>query len=178
VFSLLGQASSSDYKLAGRIAAGRTELAKGNVAAAVEQFDAVIAAPAEGPAEKARQQQARLGKATALVGQNQHDEAAKVLEEVIAQTPVNDTRTLAEAYVRKGDTLLAGGKLKEAVLAYLHVDVLFPAEQALHAEALYHLAELGSALGEAQLTADAAAQLESKYANTEWAKRLSAPAGP
>ena len=177
VFSLLGEASSGDYKLAGRIAAGRIELARGNVRVALEQFDAVISSPAEGPAEQARQQQARLGKATALVGQNQHAEAASVLDEVIQQTPVNDTRTLAEAYVRKGDTLLAAGKLKEAVLAYLHVDVLFPAEQALHAEALYHLAELGSALGDAQLTADASAQLESRYANTEWARKLSAPSG-
>lgn len=177
VFSLLGEASSEDYKLASQVASGRIELVRGNIPAAVQKFDGVIQAPADTPAEKSRQQQARLGKATALQRQNQNAEAAKVLDEVIEQTPPDDTGTLAEAYVRKGDTLLAAGKLKEAVLAYLHVDVLFPGEQSLHAEALYHLAELGSALGDPQLTADASGQLESKYANTEWAKKLAAPAG-
>ncbi len=62
----------------------------------------------------------------------------KLLDEVIEKSAADDTRIQAEAWVRKGDALRSKNSDLEALLAYLHVEVLFSAEKAQHAEALFN----------------------------------------
>ncbi len=141
-FKELEQAPWEDYKMASEIAQGRLLLRKNDVPAAQTLFQKVAGQPAKTTAEKARQYEARLGMATCLQRQNQFQKAAGELDQIIKQAPVSDTKTMGEAYLRKGDNLLAAGQKKEALLAYLNVDILFSGEKDLHAEALYHLATL------------------------------------
>jgi tetratricopeptide (TPR) repeat protein len=172
-FKELEQAPWDDYKMASRIAQGRLLLRKDDVAAAQSQFKSVADQPAKTDAEKARQYEARLGVATCLQRQNKFQEAAKELDEIIKQAPASDSKTMGEAYLRKGDNLLAAGQKKDALLAYLHVDVLFSGEKDLHAEALYHLATLWNEVAQPGRAADARAKLSGDYPNSEWAKKLS-----
>jgi len=171
-FDQLAKAPWNDYKMAAQTANARILLLGGNVDGALSAFDAVIAAKATKPAEITRQQEAMLGKVKCLQLQKKHDEAVIVVEQIIEKVAAEDSAVQAEAYVLQGDSLQAQGKTKEAVLAYLHVDVLFTGEKALHPEALYHLAKLWGTVGEADRAADARDTLQSEYPNSAWAKKL------
>jgi hypothetical protein len=113
-----------------------------------------------------------LGVATCHQRQNQFQEAAKELDLIIKEAPATDSKTMGEAYLRKGDNLLAAGQKKDALLAYLHVDVLFSGEKDLHAEALYHLSTLWNEVAQPGRAADARAKLTADYPNSDWAKKL------
>ena len=110
--------------------------------------------------------------ATCLQRQNKNQEAADELDKIIKEAPATDTKTMGEAYLRKGDNLLAAGQKKDALLAYLHVDILFSAEKDLHAEALYHLSTLWSEVNQPSRAGEARTKLGTDYPNSEWNKRL------
>lgn len=172
-FEKLAQASSSDYKLAAKIAQGRIQLAQNQADQATRSFDEAIAAAGNSAADQARKYEAMLGKARAQAAQGQHAEALTALEEVTSKAPADATALQAEAYVLEGHSLQALNRNKEAVLAYLHVDILFPRESAYHAEALYHMSRLWKLVQSPERGLEAEAKLTSAYPNSDWAKKLS-----
>ena len=80
---------------------------------------------------------------------------------------------MAEAYLRQGDCYQEQQKIRDAVIAYLHVDVLFPTEKELHAEALYRLARLWAPAGRPDRAREASAKLNEIYPDSEWTRKLS-----
>jgi tetratricopeptide (TPR) repeat protein len=171
-FELLEKAPWNETRIVAKTALGRILLAEGKTEEALAAFDAVASAPAEGDAEKVRQLEALVGKSRCLIVMNKHIDALKVLDDVITKAPEDDARVQAEAYLRQGDCLLAQGRDKEALLAYLHVDVLFESEQAVHAETLFRLTSLWAKSGRPDRAAEARGRLESDYPNTEWAAKV------
>ena len=184
-FNSLTTAPWSDTKMAGQIGLARVLLAGKNVAGAKTGFDAVVALPATTPAETARHLQAMLGQARCMQMQMQHPEALVVLEQVVEKADAEETRTLAEAYLLQGDSLLAlakddkDDKKKDAVLAYLHVDVIpsLAAESDLHAEALFRLAKLWGPIGQPARGEEASGKLQQLYPKSEWIKQLAGGTG-
>ena len=124
-------------------------------------------------AEGAVKLDAQIGRAAALVRLNRNAEALEAVDAVLAAEGAGDD-TMARAYVRRGDALQATGETKPAILAYLHVDVLYPGAAAAHAESLFHLARLWAAAGLPGRAAEAAAKLRADYPNSDWTARLSA----
>jgi len=176
-FNALTQSPWPDTQMAGKIGLARVLLAGNNVPGAKAGFDEVAALEVKTPAEIARKLQAMLGQARCLQLGSQHAEAITLLDQVIERADAEETRTLGEAYLRQGDSLVALGQSpKDAVLAYLHVDVIPAlAEQGdLHAEALYQLSKLWGTVGQAARGAEASAKLEQLYPKSEWTKKLSA----
>ncbi len=172
-FTQMEQAPWNDFKMAAKSGNARVLLKQGQFAPAQALFEEVVAMPGNAPAEVSRRHDALLGKATCLKEQQQQDEAVKVLEEVILNVSPEDTGLQAEAYLRQGDCLVLANKPKEALLAYLHVDVLFPKETGKHAEALYQLSKLWTVDGRPDRSEDAAARLLAEYPKSDWAKKLS-----
>jgi tetratricopeptide (TPR) repeat protein len=177
-FEGLAQAPWNDVKLAGQVALGRILMAEGNSDEAVKTFDAAISSAGNSAGEQARKYDAMLGKARALAVQSKHDEALKTLDEVTMKAPATETALQAEAYVLQGNSLQALNRNKEAVLAYLHVDLLFPRETGYHAEALYHLARLWKLVQSPERGLDAEAKLTASYPNSAWAKKLGGGGAP
>jgi hypothetical protein len=176
-YDLLNQAAFSDFKLAGQIANGRILMGEDKPAEAAQAFDQAIAAAGDSAADKARRYEAMLGKARALIAQSKHEDALKDLDEVTSKAPADDTVVQAEAYVLQGNALQALSRNKEAVLAYLHVDILFPRESGYHAESLYHMARLWKTVQSPERGLEAEAKLQKDYPNSDWTKKLSgAPA--
>jgi tetratricopeptide (TPR) repeat protein len=173
-FNSLTQAPWPDTKMLGKVGLARVLLASNNLAGAKTGFDEVAAMETKTPAETSRKLQAMLGQATCLLKQTQPAEALKIIDQVIEQATIEETRTLAEAYVRQGDCLAASGAgAKDAILSYLHVDVI-PAlaeERDYHAEALYHLSKLWGAVTQPSRAAEAAAKLQQLYPNSPWAQK-------
>ena len=174
-FKNAATAPYADIKLAAEVGQGNAALADGKSGEASGLFDGVIAAGGGSPAEQSQVLAAKLGKAKVSIANQNYDEAIATLDDVIRETGIDDTRTQAEAYLRQGDAYAAkGNAAKNAILAYLHVDVV-PAlarEGKLHAEALYRLKELWPTVAKPTRAAESAARLQQLYPNSEWAGKL------
>lgn len=174
-YQALAEAPWNDYKMAAKIGTARVDLKENNVAAAQSAFEEVIATAPTTDADKARRFEAMLGKAVCQVKQQQYAPAVKVLDEVIEKAPAGDTALLAEAYVRKGDSYREQGQSDDALLAYLHLDVIeaLSRHKEFHAEALYHLTKLWNDAGRSDRAGDATARLQALYPESNWTKQLS-----
>ena len=171
-FDVLTRSPWTDYQMAANSANAKLLLLQDDVSGALQAFQSVIVQDASAPAEKSRRFEAMLGKANCLTRQKKFPEALETLSEVVQQASPEDTRVQAESYVRQGDCLRAQGRVKEAILAYLHIPVLFSNENDLHAESLHHLVTLWDEVGKPERGADARQELQTRFPNTEWAKKL------
>ncbi|HET6425542.1 MAG TPA: tetratricopeptide repeat protein [Planctomycetaceae bacterium] len=172
-FDVLSQAPWSEAKLAAKIASGRILTGENKLDEAVQNFDDAIKTAGSSAGDTARKYEAMLGKARALIAQSKHAEALTTLDEVTLNASPEDTALQAEAYVLQGNALQSLNRAKEAVLAYLHVDILFPREAGYHAESLYHMTKLWKTVQLPERGLEAEAKLQSSYPNSEWTKKLS-----
>ena len=169
---ILKKAPWSDVILAAKIAEARVLMGEGKVDEAIAAFEAAAASATDSPADAARKYEAMLGHARGLIMQTKFDDALKILDVVTEKGPVEDSAVQAEAYVLQGQALLGLGKIKEAALAYLHVDILFPREAGFHAESLYQMSHLWKLVQHPDRSAEAAGKLVQIYPNSEWRKKL------
>jgi tetratricopeptide (TPR) repeat protein len=174
-YTAVSVAPWKDFQMAAQLGNARTMLAQDNVDGAKREFDAVAAVNPQDAAQKSRRLEALLGQARCLQLKQQYAEAVKILEQLIDGTTASEARLQAEAYLRQGDCFVAmGADPKEAIMAYLHVDVI-PAmsrESDLHAEALYNLARLWNQVGHPERAGEAADALRGEYPESEWTKKL------
>jgi tetratricopeptide (TPR) repeat protein len=176
-FEALGSAPFNDYRMAAKLAVARQSLAKDDLAGAKAAFEEVSKMPSDknNPNEESKKQEAQLGIAHCLQLQKNYPQAIELLDQVINQSAADDYHVQAEAYLRQGDCLRASGKPKEALLAYLHIDTLFPTERAQHAEALYNLSQLWNTIQQPDRADDAATRLATEFPNSPWTAKLRAP---
>jgi tetratricopeptide (TPR) repeat protein len=171
-FDTLGKAPWKEYQMAAKIASGRLLLKEDKLDEAAAEYETVVAMMPEGPVEESQRQEAVLGKARILSAQKKYDDSLKLLDEVIDKAPPDDSKVNAEAFLRKGDCLREMGDDKDALLAYLLVDIMFASEKLSHAEALFRLAALWDKVGRKDRADDARERLKSDYDYTEWAKQV------
>lgn len=165
------QSSVKGYQLQAGVALGRLMLQSGDVSGALQAFEGVSKQSEGDESSSGAFYEAMLGRATCLQRQGGTDQAIQVLDQIIDQASETETATLAEAWLRKGDNLKTKGQIKAALMAFLHVDVLYPGEPAPHAEALYQLSQVWGPAGYPERAAEASAQLTSKYPNSPWAQK-------
>lgn len=171
-YERLAAAKWPDYKMAAKLAAGRVAVVKKDFAGALSIYEEVSNSKADSPAEIARKNQAVVGKASVLVAQQKHEDALKVVNAALETLNPDEPEAMAEAYVLQGDCLQAQSKVKEAILAYLHVPVLFENQRDMHARALFNLAQLWAKVDQPDRAEAAAKELKESYADTSWAKQL------
>jgi len=169
---LLSEAPWNDFKMDADNLQARVALANGRVDAALAALDKVISVKPASPAEWSRRYEALLTKAACLQKQGKFQEAIDVLTNILDEAADDDTKTLAETCVRLGDCYQAAGRTKEAILAYLRVDILFPKEKTHHAESLYYLSRLFAQDGKFDKAADAQARLQQSYPRSSWTAKL------
>jgi len=162
-----------DYQMDAKNMKARVLLGQGNTKGALDAFNAVAKMDGKTDAELASKRAAQLGSALCLEKEGKQKEAIQLLDDMIKNVSSHQTALLAEAYVKKGDCYQALGESKEALIAYLHVDVLFPAEPALHAEALYHLSNLWGKVQKPERGVEARAILQQQYPDSEWTQKAS-----
>jgi len=172
VYGELQQAPWKATQLSAKNSEARVLLAQGNTAEALTAYEAVLREVGNDPNLKTLNNQALLGKAACLQTQGQHDETLKVLDDVIASADVADSSVMAEAYLLRGDSYRELNRNKDALLAYLHVDVLFAGETKYHPKALFHLARLWQIVDQPGRAKDAKSRLQTDYPNSQWAKQL------
>ncbi len=152
------------------VAVGRSLQAQKQHAEAVKQFDAALAL-ADDSADAQRQKlSATLGKAVSLAETGNVDESIGIIEKVIQDADPEQKELHARAYNALGACYERADKKKEALLAFLHVDVIYQTVPDAHAEALSHLIPLWQAIGQEERSREARQTLQDRYAKSRWAQ--------
>lgn len=172
-YTSLEQAPWVDVKMRGGVAKARALQGDKKYAEAQAAYEAALALAggATGAAVDTQKQAATIGKASCMAETGKHTEAAKLLEEVIAKADPENAQLHALAYNALGNCLRKSSNPKGALLAFLHVDVLYNTFPLAHAEALSNLTELWKETGNAERSAQAEQVLLERYSNTKWGKK-------
>lgn len=164
VYKLVGQnAPWPDYKARAAVALGRSHLAQNQIDEASAAFQAALEIQDASAAVQQAKLAATLGQARCLAATGQIDQASTMIEDVIKQSAPEDARLLAEAYNALGAAYRSAGKPKEALLAFLHVDLIYFSSAQEHIEALYNLVELWNERQMPERSAEAARTLRERY---------------
>lgn len=171
----LGQAPFEEYKLAAALATATALRVQGKFQEAADAYEKVVNSPLDSP-EVARQKQlAKVGQAACLAELGKPEEGVAIIEQVLRENPSEGNAELyARAYNALGDCHRKMNQPKQALLDYLHTDLLFNQDPDAHAEALYHLSVLWKNAGKnSERALRAATLLRSQYSGTRWAKMTS-----
>ena len=138
--------------------------AKSNDAAArttaLTELDSVIGSSSANPVIK---RDAQLAKSQVLAASRKFEEARRVVEEVIAGADPEDAPTLAAAHNTLGDCLVAENRPKDALMNFLHVEILYNSEREQHARALAAIVSLWNTLGKPERAREVLGKLKSEY---------------
>ena len=157
-------------KIRAATARGRMLLAAGDHAGAVTAFEQAEAIDASDPASQEQKRLASLGKARGLGGLGKGSEAIAVVNELLNGANPEDAELLGPAYNALGDAHRAAGRLQDAALAYLTVDLVYNTNPSAHAEALAKLAEVWEEIGQPERGREARSTLQATYPETSWAR--------
>jgi hypothetical protein len=160
------------YQLQAGVQLGQLLLADGESAEALAAFNKVVTQSEGDSNAVGAHWSGLLGRALCQQQQGNFADAVATVESVIQTAAVGNTDILAEAWVQKGDCLRKTNEPRAALMAYLHVDVLYRSEPSQHAQSLFRLSALWGPAGHQDRADDAAARLTARYPNSEWAKKL------
>jgi tetratricopeptide (TPR) repeat protein len=152
------------------VASGRSLQAQGKHPEAIQQFDAVLAMADEGPDAANQKLAATLGRAISLAETGKADESA--IEKVIVDTDTQEKQLQARAHNALGKCYEKAGRTKDALFAYLYVDIIYNTVPDAHAEALARLVPLWRAIGQDDRSRESREALQKRYAGSRWAKQL------
>jgi tetratricopeptide (TPR) repeat protein len=138
---------------------------KGDHAKSVEELDKLIKSLPNGSVS---QRDARLAKAEGLAGMKKYPEAEAEARAVIKATPPEDAASQSAAYNTLGDCLRAAGRPKDALLAYLHTDVLYSKDKEQHPRALAQISQLWRELKRDDRADEVWQRLKQDYPQSPW----------
>ena len=144
---------------------------QGHDDAAISELDRLLASL---PDRSSARHEATLAKARSLVGLKKHKEAETLVRQVIQATPAEDAAAQSAAYNTLGDCLRAANRPKDALLAYLHTDLLYSKDRQEHPRALFQIEKLFRQLKQDGRADEFAQRLRQEYPRSQWAS-ASAP---
>ncbi len=129
------------------------------------ELDSLIAAAPKG---SARRGAAVLAKAECMAGLKDYKLAESLAREVILESPPEDAEAQAPAYNTLGDCLRAANRPKDALLAYLHTDLLYGKDRVEHPRALHQIEVLFRQLKQDSRADEFAQRLKQEYPKSPW----------
>ena len=171
-YGRVAKAPWPDFQMRAYVAMAMALLAQNKpeeTAKAEELLNFVLAMNVEGDLAKAQKMRATLGLARCRVATDA-DAAIKTVKKIIADADPEAVELHALAYNTLGAGLLKTGKDNEALLAFLHVHVLYFNSNDAHAEALFHLTALWKKLGKNDRARTTNGLLKDRYPNSRWAR--------
>jgi hypothetical protein len=174
-YAAVAQATFPDYKLRATVLEGRALAAQGQHPQAIAKFEAVIGAGGAAGDQAIEDQKmfAQIGKAASLAASGQAPQGIQIIEGIIEKGSPSETALFARAYNALGACYRASNtkdSQKAALMAYLHVDLLFPQDPEAHAEALYNLDQLWTGVGFPERATKARELLRNRYPGSRWVK--------
>ncbi|MCP4944683.1 MAG: tetratricopeptide repeat protein [Planctomycetaceae bacterium] len=161
----------SEYRMRAQLAEADARVKQGRFADAQKRYESILTQKADTPEVKRLKLLAEVGRGKCLAETATVDEGINALEKLIAENDTADTELFGRAYNALGDCLQRSNKPKDALMAYLHVDILFYGDSETHAEALYHLSKLWQVAKNQDRAAVAGNLLKQRYAGSVWAEK-------
>ncbi|MHB8900438.1 MAG: tetratricopeptide repeat protein [Thermoguttaceae bacterium] len=152
-----------DYRARAAVALGRSYLASGQIPEASTSFKIVLSMPDSTPGIQAHKLAATLGEARCMAGTNNLNPAIESIQNVIKQADSENSELLAEAYNALGASYRASKRPKDALLAFLHVHLVYFNSPQNHIEALQNLVELWNEQQMPERSAEAVQVLRDRY---------------
>jgi tetratricopeptide (TPR) repeat protein len=143
----------------------RLQSAQGDHSAAIKELERVMPTLSD---RSAARRGALLLKAECLVNLKRFPEAEELIRGVIRDSQPEDAESQAPAYNMLGDCLRAAGKTKDALLAYLHTDLLYSQNKQEHPRAMHHLERLFRQLNQDSRAEEYAQRLRQEYPRSPW----------
>ncbi len=134
---------------------------------AIAELDRLIAAAPKG---SERQRHAMLAKAESLAATRKYKEAEVLVRQVIQANPAEDAASQAPAYNTLGDCLRAANRPKDALIAYLHTDMLYSKDKEEHPRALHGIASVFRQLKQDARADEFAQRLKHEYPRSTWTR--------
>lgn len=169
-YAALAAAPWPDYQLRANAATGRALAADKQYAPALAKFEAVLSSSASTGDAPRQKLLAVVGKAICLAETGKAEAALAMAQGLIDKHEASDAVLFARAYSALGRSYRKLNKPKEALLAYLHVDLLYSTDAESHAESLYHLSKLWTEINKGDRAAEAKATLDQRYPTSPWTK--------
>lgn len=171
-FAFLGRAPWPAHKLRASVMEARALSAQSKFPEALAKYESIIMGDSgdAGPEINRQKLLATVGKATCLAETGKADAGVQLLEGVIRDNDSKDTYLFARTYNALGNCYLKNNRSKDALLAYLHVDLMFNGDSESHAEALYHLSKLWGEMNKADRALAARTLLKEQYGSSIWNK--------
>ncbi|MFH1920220.1 MAG: tetratricopeptide repeat protein [Planctomycetota bacterium] len=162
-YGRVAKAPWPDYQMRAGVALGLALLAEGKTDEALKSFQGALDTQAEGESADRQRLAATLGKARCLTETGGGDEAVKLVEGVIEKADTEEALLHARAYNALGAAHRKAGRAKDALLAFLHVDLLYFTSPKEHIEALENLVELFEQVQQPERADEAAKILQERY---------------
>ena len=172
-YEKLAKSPFPNYQVRGNIALGRALVAQRKLPEALDRFAEAerVADAAAGKLDDLKTA-AILGKASCMAETGEHDAAIALVETLLAGLDAEASDLHAQAYVTLGNCFRKKpDSAKQALLAFLHVDVLYSSNAAAHAEALWNLGVLFNEIGQPDRAAQVTQMLKQSYGGSVWAQR-------
>ncbi len=169
----VGSAPWPEFKVKAAVLEANALLAQENYKDAGAKYQMVIGANLNTPLATRQKELATLGKAKCLAHLGKPADGISDCEKIIANSDSRDGELFARAYNALGACHNAADNKKDALLAYLHVDLLFYQDPAQHAEALYHLIDLWKENNMADRAIKARQLLKTRYPGSVWSAKAS-----
>jgi tetratricopeptide (TPR) repeat protein len=164
-YSLLVRAPWPASQLKANAALGTIRLEEDRLDDAKRFFQTVIASQdsSQGTSQEVlrAKTKAEVGLAKCLVREGDWKTAIKQLETLSIKTDSEDARLQAPIYLALGEAHEAAENPKEAILTYLHVEILFPSAKSEYVAALKRLAVLWTQVNRPERAAEAERILKS-----------------
>jgi hypothetical protein len=170
-FNRVAQAPWPNRKMRAAVALGRTYLFQNKAAEAARSFDAAAAINATGDEADALRAEAGLGKLRCAALAGKPEDVLPQVEAFIAKADPEQTHLLALAYNIRGLVHRKAGKNKQALMDYLHTDVLYSSNPEAHAEALAALIDLFGEEKQSERVSRLKQTLADQYPNSPWIKK-------
>jgi tetratricopeptide (TPR) repeat protein len=157
-----------DYQMRANNAIGRALSADKQFEPALAKFDAVLASELATPEAAHQKLLATVGKSICLAETGKAEAGIAALQDIIAKNDPQESALFARTYNALGRCYLKQSKPKDALLAFLHTDVLFYSDPEAHAEALFYLSTLWNDVNKSDRAVAARSTLQQRYAGSVW----------
>ncbi len=171
-YGKLAEAPWPDYAMRATLLQADAMVSAGQFAEAQKKYEEVLASTLDDAQSRELKLRATLGKAVCLAESGESQPAIESVLQIIAE---NDSREKPQLFARGYNALgvcyLKADKKQDALLAFLHVDLLFNQDPEAHAEALFYLSDLWRTVNKSERAIRARSLLESRYSGSKWANR-------
>lgn len=168
-YGSIANAKAADFKARARVLAARAMIAQDKYAEAAKMYDDVLALQSPSPGVARQKDFATVGKAICVAEMGKPADGVKMIEPVIERANPKDIDLFSAAYNALGRCYLKSNQPKDALLAYLHTDILFYGNPEAHAEALYYMSKLWKEVNDPDKGVAAYDLLRSRYSGSRWA---------